>query len=286
MLLHQRVFAMKRDRVKVQVERRTVLQAQAVHGVKPMPHEPRITGRGDAATVLREKRTLGNDVQPGEQCQPFVEHRAHHVRMPLGAEEFQGQQAPHRVGRGNHPRAWQITLADDAIKTHFHQRRKEEKQATELGAKGSRLQTQGPRIGRVGGGGLGAAWTLVVPTPRQPGEPLLLKHRGHGCGAAANTFLLEGLADIMDGLVLLAELNDLLLYRFARLGSWTRRFGEELPGGVLAELVCQLVQAADGVAESRGDICGRNPVDEIGPQGFVLPMRGVLRSQKDLSQIH
>ena len=134
--------------------------------------------------------------------------------------------------------------------------------------------------------GLVPGGTLVVPPPRQPGESLLLEHRGHGHRGSLDPFLLQGLADIIDGQVLLPQMNDLLLHDLGRLGPRARRLGEELPGGVLAELMGQLVQAADGVTESSGDFRGRQPIDEIGPQGFVLPMGGVLGSQKDLSQVH
>jgi hypothetical protein len=77
-----------------------------------------------------------------------------------------------------------------------------------------------------------------------------------------------------------------LSHGVARFGSWARRFGEELASGVLPELVGQLPEAADGIAESFGDFRGRQAIDKIGSQGFTLPMGSVLGSQKGLSQVH
>jgi hypothetical protein len=119
-------------------------------GVEPMPHEPRITSREDAATVFRQERSLGDDIQPGEQREPFVQHGAHHVRVPLGAEELQGQQASQGAGGGHRLGPGQAALADHAVKADGGQRRKKEKQAAEFAANGSRLQAQGPYIGTIG----------------------------------------------------------------------------------------------------------------------------------------
>ena len=64
MLLQQCVFAVERNGVKVQIERGAVLQTQPCHGIEPVSHQLPIAGRWDTAAVLRQKRTLGNDVQP------------------------------------------------------------------------------------------------------------------------------------------------------------------------------------------------------------------------------
>ena len=183
--------------------------------------------------------------------------------------------------------AGQVALADHAIERHRCQRRQGTRTSRRTWCEyvlGSRLRARASA---------GSAAVGLVPAGRSSSfrlgnlaNPSCFEHCGHGRRGSPDAFLLEGLADIIDGLVLLAESNDLLLYGFRRLGPWTRCFGEELPRGIVAELMCQLMQAAHGIAESCGDFRSRNPIDEIGPQGFVLPMRGVLRSQKDLRQIH
>ena len=43
MLLEQRVFAVERNRVKVEIERRAVLQTQLSHSVEPVAHQLRMS---------------------------------------------------------------------------------------------------------------------------------------------------------------------------------------------------------------------------------------------------
>jgi hypothetical protein len=94
MLLDESVFAMKWDGVKVQIERPAMLQPQAREGIEPTFHQFGIAGWLDTTTMLGEERTLGHDIQAGEQGQSFIEHCAHDVQVPLGAEQLYGEQAP------------------------------------------------------------------------------------------------------------------------------------------------------------------------------------------------
>ena len=48
----------------------------------------------------------------------------------------------------------------------------------------------------------------------------------------------------------------------------------------------QLVEAADGVPESLGGFRTGQILDEIGPQGFVLPVVGVLGGEENVGQFH
>ena len=122
--------------------------------------------------------------------------------------------------------------------------------------------------------------------PRQPGKAFLPEHRGHGHRSSRDAVFLQGLADIVDRLVLLAEFDDLLSNDVVCLGPWARRLGEELAVGLTAELMHQLVQSAEGVSEAPGDLRAGQAIDEIGPQGFILPVGRVAGSEKELSQIH
>ena len=92
---------MEGNGVEVQVERCPPSQAQATDGVEPVAHQRGIAGRRDPATVFGQERSLGDDVQAGEERQPFVEHRAHDVGMAGIAEELQGQERPHGAGGGD-----------------------------------------------------------------------------------------------------------------------------------------------------------------------------------------
>jgi hypothetical protein len=50
----------------------------------------------------------------------------------------------------------------------------------------------------------------------------------------------------------------------------------------LAELVAQHPKTAGRVAELGGGFVGEEPVDEVSPQRFILPMRGRSRLLKEL----
>jgi hypothetical protein len=125
--------------------------------------------------------------------------------MALGAEKFQGQEAPQGVGGRDHLGARQIAPANHPVERHRRQRRQE---PAELGAEGPRFQAQCPHVGRIGGGGLGARGAFIVLASRQPGKTLLLQHCRNGYRRALDSVLLQGLADIVDRLVLLAQAND------------------------------------------------------------------------------
>ena len=102
-----------------------MLQTESGHSVEPVPHQLRIAGRIDATTIFRQERALGDDVQAGKQRQPFIQHCAHDVQMPLGAEQLQSQQTSHGVAGRDHLRAGQSTASDHLVKAHLGQRREE-----------------------------------------------------------------------------------------------------------------------------------------------------------------
>jgi hypothetical protein len=277
---------MERNGVEVQIERRAVRETQPGHGIEPGAHQLRITGRRDARTVLGEERPLGDYVQPGEQRQPFVEHRAHDMRVPRGAEQLQRQQAPQRVSRRDHLGARQIAGADHPLERHLHQCRQKQKQAAEVGPHAARFQIQLAHVGAVGLRGSDALRTFLVRAARQAREAFLLEHGRHRHGRSQDVFFLQGRADIVDGQVLLAQQNDLTADRLGGLHAGTRRRREELPLGVSAELMDQLMKTPDRVAKASGDVGPRQLLNEISPQGFVLSVAGVLWGQKGLGQIH
>jgi len=186
----------------------------------------------------------------------------------------------------DHLRAGQSAASDHAVKAQLGQRGQEQKQPAELGAEIPWFEVQGPGVGAIAGGRLGARRPLSVAAAREFGEAFLTEDRGDRDRSAVDVFCLQGFADIVNGLVLLAKLDDPLPHRIERLNPWPWWRDEELPERLAAELVDQLMQTAVGVAKASGDHGPWQLLDKIGPQGFVLPVRGVLRREKDLSQIH
>ena len=117
---------------------------------------------------------------------------------------------------------------------------------------------------------------LLVQAPGQPGEALGLKNLAHGGGAQMEFLSLEGLADFIDRMVLLAQINNegtgaRLLGLDPRAGV----SGEEEGGlGVVAEVVAEDAEGTWGIAESAGDVLGWAGLDEVGAEGFVLALLG------------
>ena len=79
MLFDERLFPVKRNRMKVEVKRNSALKPNGGHCLKPKLHHLRIAARINPATVLRQKGTLGNHVDPGKECDTLVEDFRHDV---------------------------------------------------------------------------------------------------------------------------------------------------------------------------------------------------------------
>jgi hypothetical protein len=95
--------------------------------------------------------------------------------------------------------------------------------------------------------------------------------------------LFQDAADIIDGTILLAQSNDLVPdgIGFGRSLGPLLRGEEEGALWVLAKLVGKNTEASRGIPEAASDFGGRELIDEIGPQGFVLTMRGIDGFEKE-----
>ena len=124
---------------------------------------------------------------------------------------------------------------------------------------------------------------LNVQTPGQRGEAFGLEHLAHRGGTECERALLERLADLVDRVIGLAQLDDEvvgggLLGLMAR----TRTGGdEELRLGVVAEVVTQDLERAGRVAKGTGDLGGGNVLDEVSAQGLVLALPGRRRFEEE-----
>lgn len=114
----------------------------------------------------------------------------------------------------------------------------------------------------------------------------MTEYGGYGRGRSRDTFVFQGFGDIVDGMILLTELNDSLPQGVIGFGTRRWCFEEEVAFGLMAELMAELAKAANGVTKTLGDFDAGEAIDKIGPQGLVLAMYGVPRCEKALSQIH
>ena len=135
MLLDQGICAMEGDRVEVQVEGMTTGQTEPAHGVEPAAHQLRVADRVDPATVFGQERSLGDDVQSGEEGQSLVQNPAHDMAVACRPEQLQGQERSQSAAGWDHLRSGESRSLEDAIEGDRGQHGQEEEQAAELGLK-------------------------------------------------------------------------------------------------------------------------------------------------------
>ena len=107
------------------------------------------------------------------------------------------------------------------------------------------------------------------------------------CRTQLLVFLLKHPADVVDGEVLLAQLEDLLACRVA-LGRGVRPLHhrqKESAMRVLTKVVTHYTKASSGIAESFRGLSGGDTLDEVGTEGFVAAMGGIGRFEEDLLDV-
>ena len=278
---------MEGNRVEVQVEAGAAREPQFADGVEPQTHQFLVGLRSHAATVLGEKTSFGHDIEPGKQCQTFIEDVTHDVAVAGGAEQLQRQQAAHGLGRRNHPAAGESSLLEDAVQTGSDQRGEEQEQASEAGAEFAGLEIEFGNAGHCRCRGAGAGRALLILTAGQAGKAFLLEEQRDGHRTDRLAFAAEELADVVDRQILLAQGDDLVPQALG-LGGRFRAFGrrqEEPPVRVLAELMGEDAEASGGVSATASGLGGGKAFDEVGAKGFVLAMSGVLGLEEEAGEI-
>src|SRR5262249_33435994 len=153
----------------------------------------------DARAVRRQVRAFGNDVEAGEQGDPFVTDQVHDMTLALLAAEFEGQQGADRLLGGDRGRAGGGGRAEDVAQTDTGRQRDEEPEAGESGPEGSGDEAQGPDVsdgGRFGPEDLGA---FLVEAPGQTCEALLTEKDGEGVDADGVPCVGQFASDVVDG---------------------------------------------------------------------------------------
>jgi hypothetical protein len=146
----------------------TAGQAELARGTEPAAHQLRVAGRVNPATVFSQERSLGDDVQAGEQGQSLVQDHAHDMSMVRCPEQLQGQERSHgRAGR-DHLRSGEPQFLEDAIEGNRSQHWQKEEQAAEFGSEEPWAQVELSNVSTLAGGQPRAGWALVVGLARQP----------------------------------------------------------------------------------------------------------------------
>jgi hypothetical protein len=282
-----RVLTVVGHRVEVQIERLRGQQLLAQGLLVEGGHQRQGLLMRDPAGRLRQEALLGDGVQPGEQRQPGVGHQRHDMALALEGPQLQGQARAQGMGRGDHLGAGQAADLGQHVQVQSGQQRQEQKQATAARVKAARGQREPARIGHRLDGGADSNGPLLVQAPRQRGKALGLEHLTHRGGAERQRALLERVADLVDRVIGLAQLDDEivgggLLGLMARAGTGG---DEELRLGVVAEVVTQNLERAGGVAKGASDLGGRDVFDEVSAQGLVLALLGRRRLEEEARRI-
>lgn len=127
-------------------------------------------------------------------------------------------------------------------------------------------------------------WAFLVATAGQWGEPFGFENLAHGRGAEGNLPFLEDLADVVDGVILLAEGDDQIPSSgfFGLRARASARSEEEVALGVVAELVTEDSESSRGVAEAAGGLAGGEVIDKKGAESLVLALLGVSRTEEEV----
>jgi hypothetical protein len=233
----------------------------------------------DPRRVLGEVALLGGDGEPGEEGQPLIGHQRHDMALALNGPELEGQGGPQRVAHGNHPRAGQARGLGHRVQLQPHEAGHEEEQAATMRDELARRQRERARIGHGLDRGARPHRAFVVQAARQRCEPLGREELPDRGRTERHLLLLEGRADVVDGVVALAERDDQRVGgRLLGLGAGPARGdGEKGWGGVATKLMAHHPKGPGRVAEGPGHLVRGARLEEIRSERFVGALLGGLR---------
>jgi len=161
-----------------------------------------------ARGVFAQEAALGDDVQTREKAQPLIGDMGHHVTAVFDGPELEGQHRAQCMAGGDHLGAGQRCRVGEPIQSERHQAWNKQEQPAARGLEAARGERELAHVGGGLEGGASAVGTFLVEPARQGGEAFGLENLAHGGGAEAKAARLEGLADLVDGVVALAQLDD------------------------------------------------------------------------------
>jgi hypothetical protein len=272
MFFDQGVFAMKGDGVKIQIKGATTLKTKLAHGIEPKPEYFRVAGRINPAAVLGKKSPLWRAVEPGEESKTLVQHIAHDMAVPGIAEKFQGQQRPHCMAGRDHFTAGKTCVGQQSVEGNPCKIRKKEKEPTKTGSESARREIQPVYIGDRRFLGTYARRSLFVPTARQSRESLFLEDYRDGGWAQDFATIFESSAYIVNGKVLFAQTDDLVLEPI-HFGSRLRSFGgwlKEFSLRIFSKVMTQDTKTSWTVSKTFCCFGTGEAFDEVGAKCLVL----------------
>jgi hypothetical protein len=287
MLFHQGLFTVEGNGVEVQIKGIPPRKPKPSYGIKPQPHQPRIRSRINSTAIFSEKRPFGNHIESRKQSQPLVQDVAHDMAVPSASKEFEPQKGEYRLLSGDLLCSWEPHPLKQPLQRDLGQIRDKQVQSPELGSELPGRKIQSVYIGNLCYHGPGSWKPFFVSSSGQPGKTFLFENQRDGNGAYPLPTLFQDPADVIDGEILLSQCDDLIPDTVGFRGSLgpLLRGKEEGTIWILTELVGQDAQAPRGIPEATGDFDPRQILNEVGPEGFVLPMSRIPGFEKEAGHV-
>ena len=129
---------------------------------------------------------------------------------------------------------------------------------------------------------------FFIEPPGQRSEPLGFKDFAHPSRTQGAVAIFEGLADLINRMVLLAQLDgQVASRRLLGLGLGAVSRGEKKGGlGFSAKMMTEDVEGIEGIAKSARHLLGGSAFDQVSAQGLVLAMFGQTRFQERSDEVY
>src|SRR5947207_14558194 len=173
---------------------------------------------------------------------------------------------------GDHLGAWQPSGLGQLLCLQTHQVGDEQEQPAAASGEGAPGQEKQSDVGHRLNDGAGLQWSFFVQPPRQWSKPFGFEDFPHSGRTQWALAILKNLTDLINGVVLLTQLDDQVASR-GLLGLGLRAVPRrEKTGGMSlsAKMVTKDVEGVEGVAEGAGDVFGETALDQISAHGLVL----------------
>jgi hypothetical protein len=199
------------------------------------------------------------------------------MTLSLNGPEFEGKAGAQGVSGRDHPRSGQASGGGQMLDVELDQVRDKEKKASKTGTEPAGRQREGSHISNRFYGGSGILRSLVVQTPWQRSEAFFMEDLTDSSRTETDAAILEDFADLVDRMVSFSQLDDSVPCG-GLAGSGRRapaRRGKETGMGIAAKVMTEDPEGSWRVSEFGSHHVGGLVFDEIGSEGFILPLLGV-----------
>lgn len=191
------------------------------------------------------------------------------------------------MGGRDHPGARKPHGSRESIDPKTHEVGHEEEEPTATRDEGAVVEGECTDIRCGLDGGPWPLGSLLVEPAGKRSEALFVEHLADGGRAQGHTLSLQGLADLVDGVVALAQSNDqVACSRLPRTCVRSRRRSNEEDGiGIATEVMAEDAEGPGRVPEAVGHLRGGTPLDVLGAEGLVDTLSGVTGGEEETAAL-